>query len=137
MRLEDLKTKKISDLRGLLVDEAPLVKADTPLSQAASSITKSVSRMAVGVDDKDNVVGVLTGSDVARTVQQRSINPTDLTSTVINRDYVGVDVADTISELVRKLSVTPVRAVVVTDKGRYVGIIDRQKLADRVEELLR
>lgn len=137
MRLEDLKTKKISDLRGLLVDEAPLVKADTPLSQAASSITKSVSRMAVGVDDKDNVVGVLTGSDVARTVQQRSINPTDLTSTVINRDYVGVDVADTISELVRKLNVTPVRAVVVTDKGRYVGIIDRQKLADRVEELLR
>lgn len=137
MKLQDFKAKKISELRDLLVDNAPLIKTDATVSDAASSITRGASKMAVGVDNENNVVGVLTGSDIAGTVQQKSINPADKADKVMNRDYVGVDVSDTISELVRKLSMKPVRAVVVTDKGKYVGIINRQKLADRAEELLR
>ena len=137
MRLEDLKAKKIVDLLDRIIDKAPIAKIDAPLSEASLSISQTPYKMVVGVDNNQNVVGVLTGSDIARTVQQRSVNPTDPTSTVINRNYVGVDVSDTISELVSKLSMSPVRSVVVTDKGKYVGIIDREKLADRVKELLR
>jgi len=137
MKLEDLKAKKISDLCDLLVDKAPIAKIDTSLSKTSLSITESPYKMVVGVDDSHNVIGVLTGTDIARTVQQRSVNPADPTSTVINKDYVGVDVSDTISDLVLRLSMRPVRSVVVTDKGKYVGIIDRQKLAKKVEELLR
>jgi predicted transcriptional regulator len=93
--------------------------------------------MAVAVDNKQEVVGVLTGSDMVKLVsEKKTIMPNEQTGSVMNRNVVGVELSETISDLVLKLSMKPVRDVVVTDGGKYVGVIDRQKLAERVEELL-
>jgi len=74
---------------------------------------------------------------VARAAAQRGINPTDQIDTIVNRDYVRVELSDTVADLVSKLSKTEAESVVVTDEGKYAGVIDRQKLANTFEELLK
>jgi predicted transcriptional regulator len=138
MKLEDLKEKKISDL-DQIIEQGPVVELDTPLSNVSSSLIQSPLKMVVGVDDKEKqkVVGVLTAFDLARILQEGDVQKDAPADKAINRNYVGVDISDTIADLVLKLSMTNVSRIVVTDNGKYVGIIDRQKLANKFEELLK
>lgn len=137
MRVEDFKAKKISDLASLIVDQVPEASLSDPLSKTSGAIVTSPYKMAVALDANKQVVGVITGSDVLTHVSRNEpIKPAELTKSVVNSEVVKIEESASISELITKLSTTSVRAVVVTDGGKYVGIIDRQKLANTAKELL-
>jgi arabinose-5-phosphate isomerase len=138
MKLEDLKSKQISELMSLIVDLAPTTKPNDELSTTAKAISSTPYKIAVAVDNNGGVVGVLTGSDIVKAFSEKKpIALTEQTAKIMNRNVVGVDVSETMSQLVSKLSTNRIREIVVTDKGKYVGVIDRQKLADNVRQLLK
>ena len=137
MRVEDFEAKKISDLASLILDKVPEASLGDPLFKTSGAIVTSPFKMAVAVDANKQVVGVITGSDIVTKVSRNdAIKPGEQTKSVVNPDVVKIEESASISELIMKLSTTKVRAVVVTDGGKYVGIIDRQKLANAARELL-
>ena len=143
MKLEDLKAKRISDLLNQIVDQFPAdmetVNINRTISEASPKITNpdNPTKMVVAVDDNQQVKGVLTGFDIAKALQTRSVNQNDTAERIMNPNYVGVELSDTFSELALKLGMKRVDKIVVTDHGKYIGIIERQKLASKVEELLK
>ncbi len=135
MKVEDFRSKKISDLRSLLVEDPGIArKASEHISDSISPTNEKI----VAVDDDNNVVGVVTGTDLAnRIAQKKPIDAQTLTSEVANRNYVGVELGETISDIISKIGRKPgIDFVVVTDGGKYKGVIFKKRLAEVTEELL-
>jgi len=135
MKLEDLKGKQIGELSDLIVDKAQINLRKTTSITEALPVALEAPCMIVATDDANKVQGVVTGHAIAVAAR----DPGRFAGTIephISREYLEVDLADSIGKLTSRLASMPVEVAIVTDKHEYVGIIDRQKLADKVEELL-
>jgi CBS domain-containing protein len=144
MKLEDLKNTRIEDLKGLLVQPAPIAEEKATLAVALPKIKYEPSGSYAGVVVNDeherHVVGVLTGSDAANAlaVQGKTINPKkNRIGEIANPEYVSVKLGDTVDDVVSKFRSKPISFVVVTnDEGKFEGIIRRRNLAAKVQALL-
>ena len=141
MRLEELKTTPISKIFSLVVD--PNIKtamADETLDVALPKIKiePTGSYKGVVVNAQKNLVGIVTGSDIANKVQLMVIDPSKKTvGEVANLNVVKAKLSDTVDSVVSQFSTSSVPFIVVTDnEGKPQGIIDRLKFAMEVRTLL-
>lgn len=140
MRLEDLKTTPISKISSLVIDPIQTAMADETLAETLPKIKMEPTGSYRGavVDAKQNLVGIVTGSDIVNAVQMRMANLNEQkVSEVANPKVVKAKLSDTVDSVVSQFSTSSVPFIVVTDDdGKPQGIIDRQKFAREVRKLL-
>jgi CBS domain-containing protein len=145
MKLEDLKSTRIDDLKKLLVQtDVPTAEVNATLEAALPKIKNEASGSYAGVvvDDaqKKHVVGVLTGSDAANALvtQGKTLNLRKTTiGQIANPNVISVKLTDTVDDAVSKFRTKPIDFIVVTsDEGKFEGVIRRRNLALEVQRLL-
>jgi len=140
VRLEELKTTPISKISSLVIDPIKTAKANEKIEVALPNIKMEPtgSYKGVVVDDNNSLVGVVTGSDIVDRALLKAIDPkVGTVSQVANPNPVKAKLSDTVDSVVSLFSTTSVPFIVITDDdGKPQGIIDRQKFARVVRDLL-
>ena len=144
MKMVEIKKKHIDWLRDSFVENAKdfSIGGNLPLPEATTKLLNSPQKILPIVDEFKKVVGIVTRSDIARSVidiSQNILNPKEQVSKVANKNFVGVKKADTISDLMYKFLVNEkIENVIVTDnEGKLFGIVNRTKFVSEMRELIK
>jgi arabinose-5-phosphate isomerase len=112
---------RVSDL--YIHNEKPRVLSSQTLKEAIMEMTKKRLGMTAVVDDENNLVGIITDGDLRRMLEKSvaidTIKVNDIMTAdpqTIEPDMLAVEALD----ILRKKEISQ---LVVTDKGKYVGII--------------
>lgn len=104
-------------------NEKPAVTSDSFLKDVIVEITKKRLGVTVVVDDKENILGVITDGDLRRMLEKdlppakvKAKDIMTLSPKTIESEELAVDALD----LMRKQNITQ---LIVTENNRYVGII--------------
>ncbi len=96
---------------------------ETVGAAAALLHTRGVGAMVV-LDDKDDVVGIVSERDIVRTVAQKGAQAlTSPVASCMTRNVVFAAPTETIDSLLGRMTDRRVRHLPVCDNGRLVGIV--------------
>ncbi len=117
------KMKKVSDLM-LKEEDLPFVKKDETMDQVFLTMTQKNLGSAIVIDDKQNLLGIMTDGDIKRHMSPDLLSKTvgDLmskTPKTIAPDLLAVKGMDIMLNHFK----TPITSLVVTDQNKVVGML--------------
>lgn len=140
MRAEDVEEQPIDWLRKSTIKPAGFqpLEAGKTVKDAIDALDKTDLNVLPIIDkaNNDEVVGVVHRSDFLSSLKKTTLCPGDDLTKVANSSFVRVRADDPISKLVAVITGNDIDQVVVLNKdNKFYGIIDRNRLADEIEEL--
>jgi CBS domain-containing protein len=144
MLMEDLKKKPVSWLRSVErsqdTSKPPVIEKKASLQEAANKLDDNHRVLAI-CDNNQNVVGAISQSDISKWIGQQKDNAikTDIpVEQIMPGDFVKINENDSVDYLISQILSNKFDQVVLMDRdGKYFGIVDRNKLADEIEEQTR
>ena len=113
-----------------IMEPIPSIQAASTVKQAAAALIDSPSPILAVVNDKVELVGVVTDWDITRATSMGS--PDDLPlEEVMTRAVVSADPQDGILEVIRKLEHHEISAMPVVSGKSVLGMISSDLLAQR------
>ncbi|MFW5923075.1 MAG: CBS domain-containing protein [Planctomycetota bacterium] len=105
------------------------VQADLTVQQAARRMTEfNISSIVVMEDD--NIVGLLTDTDLKTRVIAEGKGPETPIRDVMTHELVAADVDTAVSEVLSIMADKNIKHVLITENGEYVGMVTFRDLID-------
>ena len=137
MLMDELRRKPVGWLRSI-DKSAPAVSTGESLKEAAKKLNDD-HRVLPIVDTNQKVVSAVSQSDITDWIAKHADANIDVNTTVDRitpGGFVEIKQEDTIDYLINQIMRNKFDQVVVLDKtGKFYGIIDRNRLADEIEEV--
>jgi CBS domain-containing protein len=105
------------------------------------SFKEGVSKMvefnisSLVVTNNDRVVGFMTDTDVKRAIAQ-GFTPDDTMEKIMTTDLITVDISSSVREVLETMSKNRIKHLLVTEKGKVVGIVTVRDLEHMVRQKL-
>ncbi|HZX10018.1 MAG TPA: CBS domain-containing protein, partial [Acidobacteriota bacterium] len=106
-----------------------------------ASFREGVSKMvefnisSLVVTNHDRVVGFMTDTDVKRAVAQ-GLTPDVKMEQIMTTDLITVDISSSVREVLETMSKNKIKHLLVTEKGKVVGIVTLRDLEHMVRQKL-
>ncbi|MFO7979633.1 MAG: CBS domain-containing protein [Candidatus Aminicenantes bacterium] len=106
-----------------------------------ASFREGVSKMvefnisSLVVTNHDRVVGFMTDTDVKRAVAQ-GLTPDVKMERIMTTDLITVDISSSVREVLETMSKNKIKHLLVTEKGKVVGIVTLRDLEHMVRQKL-
>ncbi|MFP4175988.1 MAG: CBS domain-containing protein [Candidatus Brocadiia bacterium] len=105
------------------------VQSDLTVQQAARRMTEfNISSIVVMEDD--NIVGLLTDTDLKTRVIAEGKGPETPIRDVMTHELVAADVDTAVSEVLSIMADKNIKHVLITENGEYVGMVTFRDLID-------
>ena len=109
-------------IRDYLSEKTISIPANATIQEAARIFTRNNIHGAP-VEDKGNVVGVITFTDIGNTLASGKVNLK--IREIMTKDIISVDGDTPLYEVVKVFNDKKVGRLMVTSGGRYIGIISK------------
>ena len=111
-----------SPIKDFIPDNITVVPANATIQEAARIFTRNNTHGAP-VEDKGNIVGIITYSDIGRTLASGKMNLK--VREIMTREIISVDGDTPLYDVVKVFDEKKVGRIMVTDGGRHIGIISK------------
>ncbi|MBF0215928.1 MAG: CBS domain-containing protein [Candidatus Omnitrophica bacterium] len=111
------------------------VKKGQPLKDAMEIMLSKKIRGIPVVDDANNLVGIITESDMLKILIDDDINDADPVENFMTKDVKCFNARDKIMDIFNYFIESPRRRVPILKDGKLVGIISRRDLISLIRDL--
>jgi len=111
-----------SPIKDLIPDRAIAVPANSTIQEAARIFTRNNTHGAP-VEDKGNIVGIITYSDIGRTLASGKMNLK--VREIMTKEIISVDGDTPLYDVVKVFDEKKVGRIMVTDGGRHIGTVSK------------
>ena len=112
------------------------VESITKVSQAARIMDQKLIG-SILVEERGNVIGILTERDILRKVVAKGKDPNTLTAReIMNSPLITIDLNEDIVEASRIMDEKRIRRIIVTEKGRIVGKVTANSISRSLKYLI-
>lgn len=117
---------RVSEL--IKMHEAPAVNVADEIKSAIIEISKKRLGATVVLDDTKNIVGIITDGDVRRMFEKYEVFNTILAKDIMNANPKTIDKDELAVEALNQMQQNNISQLVVTDAGKYAGILHIQDM---------
>jgi len=118
------------------MEPIPMVRIDTPLTQVAALIVQERGNIIAVLGDDERIAGVVTTWDITRAVAEGTCE--GRLEAIMTKRVVSAEPAARIPDILRELEQNRISAMPVVEKGRVLGVVSSDLLAQRyLPQLLR
>jgi glutamate dehydrogenase (NAD(P)+) len=119
-----------------IMEPIPMVRIDTPLTQVAALIVQERGNIIAVLGDDERIAGVVTTWDITRAVAEGTCE--GRLEAIMTKRVVSAEPAARIPDILRELEQNRISAMPVVEKGRVLGVVSSDLLAQRyLPQLLR
>ena len=111
-----------SPIKDLIPDRTIAVPANSTIQEAARIFTRNNTHGAP-VEDKGNIVGIITYSDIGRTLASGKMNLK--VREIMTKEIISVDGDTPLYDVVKVFDEKKVGRIMVTDGGRHIGTVSK------------
>ena len=111
-----------SPIKDLIPDKTIAVPANSTIQEAARIFTRNNTHGAP-VEDKGNIVGIITYSDIGRTLASGKMNLK--VREIMTKEIISVDGDTPLYDVVKVFDEKKVGRIMVTDGGRHIGTVSK------------
>lgn len=110
-------------------ESPPLISKDSTVQEAAATLARNHSYMAVVIDDADErLIGVITASDIAGRAVARGLSFDTKVHMIMTPKVISIDASLPIEHVYELMIMNNVRCVPVTENGKITGLITTTEL---------
>jgi CBS domain-containing protein len=119
-----MSTRTILRVHDIMSNQVLTIRGEEPLSRAVARIVKYDVGSILVIDDREQLMGIITKGDVLRKLVMKGLNPKDTPSSkVMSKPVVSIDLGATVEEASKVMTQRKVSKLPVLDGSKLVGII--------------
>ena len=123
-------------VKEIMSSPAYTIDANETIQTAAVKMTENRRGFLIVVQD-DNIVGVISDSDILRTVVSQDRKPSEIkVKEVMSAPVVTIDANEDIVEAVKKMKMYKIKRLPVIEEGKVVGVISLSDIAMSSPEMI-